>query len=72
MAAVIIRKVDVKRIGKELIKEVYDFLHDEFIISEFEDMKILQEKFLKDIVYKRLRNYNYKKQLLILMENFIH
>ena len=61
MAAVIIRKVDVNRIGKELIKEVYDFLHDEYIISEFEDMKILQEKFLKDVVYKRFSHYNKEK-----------
>ena len=29
MVAVIIRKKEVERLGKELLKEVYDFLHDE-------------------------------------------
>ena len=33
MAAVIVRKKDVERLGKELLKEVYDFLHDEYICS---------------------------------------
>ena len=39
MAAVIIRKKDVERLGKELVKEVYEFLHDEYILSTFEEMK---------------------------------
>ena len=38
MAAVIIRKKDVERLGKEVIKELYDFLHDEYIIT-FPEMK---------------------------------
>ena len=41
MAAVIIRKKDVERLGKE----VYDFLHDDYILTNFEEMKIEQEKF---------------------------
>ena len=32
MAAVIIRKKDVERLGKELVKEVFEFLHDEYIL----------------------------------------
>ena len=61
MAAVIIRKVDVERLGKELIKEVYEFLHDEYITSRFPEMKLLQNKFLKDVVYKSFRHYNVTK-----------
>ena len=45
MAAVIIRKKDVERLGKELVKEVFEFLHDEYILSNFEEMKEEQKKF---------------------------
>ena len=50
MAAVIIRKKDVERLGHTLLKEVYDFLHDEYILTEFEDMKKEKEKFLRNLV----------------------
>ena len=45
MAAVIIRKSDVERLGKDLIKEVDYFLHDEYIINSFPEMKLDQKKF---------------------------
>ena len=35
MAAVIIRKKDVERLGKELLNEMFDFLHDEYILNKF-------------------------------------
>ena len=44
MAAVIIRKSDVERLGKKLMKEVNDFLHDEYIISTFPEMLANQKK----------------------------
>ena len=52
----------LNELEKKLIKEVYDFLHDDYIITEFEDMKILQEKFLKDLVYKRFSNNNFTEK----------
>ena len=58
MAAVIIRKKDVERLGRELIKEVYDFLHDDYIITNFEEMKVEQKRFEKDLAYKRFRELN--------------
>ena len=45
MAAVIIRKKEVERLGKELLKDVYDFLHDEYILSTFEEMKEEKKNF---------------------------
>ena len=50
MAAVIIRKKDVERLGKEVLKEVYEFLHDDYIVNTFEEMKEDQKKFLKYLV----------------------
>ena len=50
MAAVIIRKKDVERLGKELVKEMFDFLHDEFMLTKFEEMEVLQKVFLERLV----------------------
>ena len=58
MAAVIIRKKDVEQLGKELIKKVFDFLHDEYILKNFIEMKEVKNIFLKDLVYKEFKNYN--------------
>ena len=59
MAAVIIRKKDVERLGKELVKEVYDFLHDEYILSNFQEMKKEQKKFLRGLVLGKFRSVNF-------------
>ena len=41
---VTIRKSDVEKLGKELMKEVDNFLHDEYILT-FPEMKLDQKKF---------------------------
>lgn len=43
--SVTVRKSDVERLGKKLMKEVNDFLHDEYIINTFPEMKLDQKKF---------------------------
>ena len=42
--SVTIRKSDLKRLGKDLMKEIDNFLHDEYILT-FPEMKLDQEKF---------------------------
>ena len=59
MAAVIIRKKDVERLGKEVLKEVYDFLHNDYILSNFAEMKIEKEKFQHSIILNDFRSRNY-------------
>ena len=44
---VTIRKSDVEKLGCDLIKEIDHFLHDEYIITNFPEMKLDQEKFDK-------------------------
>ena len=58
MAAVIIRKKDVERLAKELLNEIFDFLHDEYILTTFPDMEVVKEKFLRDLVLNNFRNFN--------------
>ena len=59
MAAVIIRKSDVERLGKEVLKEVYDFLHNEYILTNFEEMKIEKEKFEHNLILYYFRSHNF-------------
>ena len=58
MAAVIIRKKDLESLGRKLMKEVYKFLHDEYILS-FEEMKLEKEKLEKDLVVSNFKSFNY-------------
>ena len=59
MAAVILRQKDVERLGKEVLKELYDFLHNDYILSTFPEMKEEKTKFLKNLVIGKFENFNY-------------
>ena len=39
MADLVIRKKDIVNLGRKLMKEVYEFLHDDYILT-FEEMKV--------------------------------
>ena len=54
MAAVIIRQKDVKRFARELLNEMFEFLHDEYILSEFKEMKKVQKEFLENLAKKHI------------------
>ena len=63
MAAVIIFKKDVERLGKRVLKDVYNFLHDYYIVTNYNKMKEEQEKLdhrllLKEVkINKKFKNY---------------
>ena len=61
MTAVIITKKNLNRLAKSLLKEVYDFLHDEYILSTFEEMKSNQKKFLKYLALNHINNLDFVK-----------
>ena len=54
MAAVIIRQKDVKRLARELLNEMFEFLHDEYILSEFKEMKEVQKEFLENLALNHI------------------
>ena len=54
MAAVIIRQQDVKRLEEELLNEMFEFLHDEYILTEFIEMKEVQKKFLENLALNHI------------------
>lgn len=63
MAAVIIFRKDVERLGKRVLKDVYNFLHDYYIVTDYNKMKEEQEKLdyrllLKEVkINKKFKNY---------------
>ena len=63
MASVIILRKDVERLGKKTLKDVYNFLHDNYIVTDFKKMKKEQEKLvhrllLKEVkINKKFKNY---------------
>ena len=63
MASVIIFRKDVERLGKKTLKDVYNFLHDNYIVTDFKKMKKEQEKLvhrllLKEVkINKKIKNY---------------
>ena len=60
MDEVVIKKKDVNRLAKELLKEIFDFLHDEYILNNFVEMKIEQPKFLNNLVCNHIIYSNKK------------
>ena len=60
MDEVVIKKKDLDRLAKELLKEIFDFLHDEYILNNFVEMKIEQSKFLNNLVCNHIIYSNKK------------
>ena len=50
MADLVIRKKDIENLGRKTMKEVYKFLHDDYILTTFEEMKVEQKKLEKNLV----------------------
>ena len=63
MAAVIIKQKDVKRLGKELLNEMFNFLHDEYILTEFEEMKEVQKEFLEHLMLNHINTLHRKFEI---------
>ena len=60
MEEITIKKKDLENLGRKLMKEVYKFLHDEYILS-FEEMKVEKnelEKYLIKFYFNRSTIYN--------------
>ena len=54
MVSVIIRQKDVKRLDRELLNEMFEFLHNEYILTEFEEMKEVQKEFLENLALNHI------------------
>ena len=65
MEDLIIRKKDIENLGRKLMKEVYKFLHDEYILT-FEEMRVEKDnlkKYLLKFYFKMFDESKYEKHL---------
>ena len=63
MAAVIIKQKDVKRLGKELLNAMFEFLHDEYILTEFKEMKEVKKEFLNNLILNHINTLHRKFEI---------
>ena len=69
MTDLVIRKKDIENLGRKTMKEVYEFLNDDYILKTFEEMKVEQKKLKEYLVNSYLRMIykfdvnNYDKEL---------
>ena len=49
MAAVIIKEKDLNLLASTLLKEMFEFLNDEYILTEFENLKEVRKDFLNKL-----------------------
>lgn len=61
MATVIIKKKDIDKIGKKLMKEVYHHIHDDYMLT-FDEVKSERDYFDKNLVSKFLIFYKQKEK----------
>ena len=63
MAAVIIKQKDVKRLARELLKEMFEFLQDQYILSEFKEMKEVKKEFLENLAKNHIETLHRKHEI---------
>ena len=61
MAACIIQKKDLERLGKSLMKEFYDHVHSKYCLKEFDEVK-LKRKFYDENLTKEFLSFYEKKE----------
>ena len=57
MSACIIQKKDLKKLGKKLMKEFYYHLHDEYMLKEFDEVKLKRKYYDENLTKEFLSFY---------------
>lgn len=57
MVDIIIKKKDIEKFGRKLMKKVYKFLHDKYILS-LEEMKVEKDKIEKNLILHYFELYD--------------
>ena len=64
MSSCIIRKKDLERLGKKLMKEFYDHIHDEYFLTEYDEVK-LKRKFYDEHLTKEFLSFHEDEEIKI-------
>ena len=71
MDEVVIKKKDVDRLAKKILKNIFDFFHNEYIINNFEKRKLEKQKFLNNLAYSHILYLNKKGEINELHKQFL-
>ena len=61
MSSCIILKKDLEKLGKKLMKEFYEHVHDEYMLEEFDEVK-LKRKYYDENLTKEFLSFYEKKE----------
>ena len=62
MSSCIIQKKDLERLGKNLMKEFYDHIHDDYFLTEFDEVKLKRKYYDENLTEKFLSFYKNKEK----------
>ena len=62
MSSCIIRKKDLERLGKKLMKEFYDHIHDEYFLTEYDEVKLKRKYYDENLTEEFLSFYKNKEK----------
>ena len=62
MSACIIQKKDLERLGKNLMKEFYNHIHDEYFLTEYDEVKLKRKYYDENLTEEFLSFYKNKEK----------
>ena len=65
MAARIIKKKDLENLGKNLMKEFYNHVHDDYLLEEFDEVKLKRKYYDENLTKEFLSFYKNKEKNII-------
>ena len=64
MSACIIEKKDLKKLGKKLMKEFYDHVHNDYLLKEFDEVKLKRKYYDENLTKEFLSFYENQEKTL--------
>ena len=58
MSSVIIKEKDLERLGKKLMKDFYNHVHDEYFLTEFDEVKLKRKYYDENLTKQFLSFYD--------------
>ena len=62
MSSCIIKEKDLERLGKKLMKEFYDHIHDDYLLTEFDEVKLKRKYYDENLTEKFLSFYEHEEK----------
>ena len=65
MSACIIQKKDLEKLGKKLMKEFYDHVYDDYLLEEFEEVKLKRKYYDENLTKEFLSFYENQEKNIV-------